>query len=91
MKLVLPLGIALTFSICAYAEEIGNAESEDLLAGHSKHGEVFNEGPRQQAYLMSGTGKIEFDVTTDVPTVQKFVEQGIGQLHGFWFLSLIHI
>ena len=87
MKLVLPLGIALTFSICAYAEEIGNAESEDLLAGHSKHGEVFNEGPRQQAYLMSGTGKIEFEVTTDVPTVQKFVEQGIGQLHGFWFFE----
>ena len=57
------------------------------LAGHSKHGEVFNEGPRQQAYLMPGTGKIKFEVTSDNPLVQKFVEQGVGQLHGFWFFE----
>ena len=63
------------------------SESQALAAGHSKHGEVFNEGPRQQAYLMPGTGKIKFEVTSENPVVQKFVEQGIGQLHGFWFFE----
>lgn len=60
---------------------------EDLTAGHSKHGEAFNDGPRQQAYLMPGTGPIKFDVTSEVAQVQQFVEQGIGQLHGFWYFE----
>jgi peroxiredoxin len=34
---------------------------------------------------MGGTGKIHFPVSSKNPLVQKFVEQGIGQLHGFWF------
>ena len=59
----------------------------EVLAGHSQHGEVFNEGPRQAASLIPGTGKIKFEVTSDVPLVQKFVEQGIGQLHGFWYFE----
>lgn len=33
-------------------------------AGHSYHGEVFNEGPRQKAYLMEGTGNVTFPATT---------------------------
>ncbi len=58
-----------------------------VLAGHSQHGEAFNEGPRQAAYLMNGTGKVHFPVTSQQPDVQKFVEQGIGQLHGFWYFE----
>ena len=58
-----------------------------LPAGHSQHGEAFNEGPRQKAYLMGGTGKISFPVTSKNPLVQKFVEQGIGQVHGFWYFE----
>src|SRR5262245_24505028 len=34
------------------------------LPGHSYHGEVFDEGPRQKAYLMEGMPKIHFPVTT---------------------------
>ena len=60
---------------------------DDVLAGHSFHGEAFNEGPRQQAYLMEGTGNVHFEITTEVPDVQKFFNQGIGQLHGFWDLE----
>jgi len=71
------------FSLRTFAEE----PAEATLAGHSKHGEVFNEGPRQQAYLMPGMGEIKFEVSSDVPTVQEFVEQGVGQLHGFWFFE----
>lgn len=59
----------------------------EVLEGHSYHGEAFNEGPRQSAYLMGGTGKVHFPVTTTHPDVQQFIEQGIGQLHGFWDLE----
>ena len=67
--------------------EESSAEIDDILAGHSKHGEVFNEGPRQKAYRMPGTGKINFEVTSDVEAVKPFIEQGIGQLHGFWYFE----
>jgi peroxiredoxin len=56
-----------------------------VLPGHSSHGEVFNEGPRQAAYLMGGTGKVSIAVTTQAPTAQEFFNQGVGQLHGFWY------
>lgn len=62
-------------------------ETDDLaeiLAGHSYHGEVFNEGPRQKAYLMGGTGHVDFPVTTNNEEAQKFIDQGLGQLYGFW-------
>jgi peroxiredoxin len=55
------------------------------LPGQSHHGEVFNEGPRQRAYLMAGMPKINFPVTTKVPEAQAFINQGVGQIHGFWY------
>lgn len=55
------------------------------LPGHSHHGEVFDEGPRQKAYLMTGMPKIHFPVTTKSTEAQAFFEQGVGQLHGFWY------
>jgi peroxiredoxin len=61
----------------------GNAG--ELTAGHSMHGEAFNEGPRQAAYLMGNTGRVKFAVTTKNPLAQRFFEQGVGQLHGFWY------
>ncbi|MDA1015085.1 MAG: redoxin domain-containing protein [Planctomycetota bacterium] len=60
---------------------------EELLAGHSSHGEAFNEGARQQAYLMNSTGKIDFPVTTKKPLARKFIEQGVGQIFGFWYFE----
>jgi tetratricopeptide (TPR) repeat protein len=56
-------------------------------AGHSWHGETFNEGPRQRAYLMGNTGSVSFPVTTASPEAQKFINQGVGQLHGFWYFE----
>lgn len=53
--------------------------------GHSWHGESFNEGPRQAARLMGGTGDVSFPATSTHPEVQAFINQGVGQLHGFWF------
>lgn len=65
----------------------GKKEADEVLAGHSYHGEVFNEGPRRKAYLMGGTGAVHFDVTVKSPEAQKFLDQGLGQLHGFWYLE----
>lgn len=55
--------------------------------GHSLHGEAFDEGPRQQAYLMDGMPKLVFPVTTTNALAQKFFVQGLGQLHGFWYFE----
>jgi peroxiredoxin/tetratricopeptide (TPR) repeat protein len=55
--------------------------------GHSMHGEAFNEGPRQAARLVAGTGEVHFPITTKAPDAQKFFDQGIGQLHGFWYFE----
>lgn len=63
------------------------ADQDELHPGHSLHGESFNTGPRQQAYLMGGTGAVHFPISSEVPQVQEFFNQGIGQLHGFWFLE----
>lgn len=57
------------------------------MPGHSSNGEAFNEGPRQAAVLMEGTGNINFPVTTSHPEAQKFFTQGVGQLHGFWYFE----
>ena len=62
----------------------GADDKSKLPAGHLSHGEAFNEGPRQRAYLMGGTGKINFTVTTKNKEAQAFINQGVGQLHGFW-------
>ena len=71
----------------ASAEGDGSDDSGPLPEGHSGHGEVFNEGPRQAAWLMEGVGRVQFDVTTESREAAAFVVQGIGQLHGFWYFE----
>ena len=63
------------------------AESTDPLAGHSYHGEAFNEGPRQAAILMPNLGSISFPSSAKETDTQLLIEQGILQLHGFWYLE----
>ena len=55
--------------------------------GHSMHGETFDEGPRYAASLLGTTGRVTFPVTTKIPLVQQFFNQGFGQLHGFWYFE----
>ncbi|MHA3775007.1 redoxin domain-containing protein [Verrucomicrobiota bacterium sgz303538] len=57
------------------------------LFGHSAHGEAFNEGPRLRGVLMPGTGNVHFAVTTKNEEAQQFFDQGVGQLHGFWYFE----
>ena len=69
----------------AAATDGAQKEKAELQAGHSMHGETFNEGPRQAAYLMEGMSNIEFDVSTSNGDAKKFFRQGVAQLHGFWY------
>ena len=57
-------------------------------AGHSVHGEAFNDGPRHAAYLMPGMGKVHFPVTSKKPEAQAFIDQGIAQLHSFYYFEV---
>ncbi len=70
-----------------WAETPPGEEAPSALPGHSLHHETFNEGPRQHAYLMGGTGDIDFPVTTKRDDAQAFFNQGVGQLHGFWYFE----
>ena len=56
MKILTTLSLlsALAFSLAAQ-----DIDETGPLAGHSSHGEAFNEGPRQAAYLIDGTGKVD--------------------------------
>jgi peroxiredoxin len=65
---------------------IGSSRAE-TPPGHSMNGEAFDEGPRQAAVLMPGTGDVHFPITTKSELAQKFFDQGVGQLHGFWYFE----
>ena len=64
-----------------------SAATNQPAPGHSIHGEVFDEGPRQAAVLMGQTGDVHFPVSSKVPEVEQFINQGVGQLHGFWYFE----
>jgi peroxiredoxin len=79
-----PKTVGAFFGAAAKAK---SKEPKEPQPGHSSHGEVFDDGPRQAAYLMGGTGKVHLPVTTTVPGVQELFDQGVGQLHGFWYFE----
>lgn len=83
------IGRTPPFSIqFALAAEQAPARGDSNVAhGHSYHGETFNEGPRQRAYLMGNTGAVRFPASTANPEAQQFINQGVGQLHGFWYFE----
>jgi peroxiredoxin len=53
--------------------------------GHSKHGEAFDEGPRQRPWKMEGIGTTHFPITTSIPEVQEWFDQGHTLLHSYWY------
>ena len=79
------MGIWGSAQATLYAQTETVAAPAAVLPGHSAHGESFNEGPRQRAYLMGQTGNVSFPATSTVPQVQEFINQGVGQLYGFWY------
>jgi peroxiredoxin len=86
--LVVVLAMLAGFVVLAATSQVqAQADHPDDFYGRSYHGEVFNEGPRQKAYLMGKTGHIRFPISTRSTEAQKFFEQGVGQLHGFWYFE----
>ena len=53
--------------------------------GHSQHGSAFDTGLRQKPWKMAGIGSTHFAITTKVPQVQEWFDQGNTLLHSFWF------
>jgi len=79
----LPVGVvAATFQF-AFADDVSTNKAGGtnvVEAGHSLHGEVFDEGPRQAAKLLPGTGKVKLKISSRKPEAQAFFNQGLGQL-----------
>lgn len=80
MRLLLCLSL-----LCTLARAHEEPDSASALPGHSSHGESFSEGPRRRIPLTPGCGNVTFPVTTSNPEAQQWFNQGIGQLHGFWY------
>ena len=91
-------GLSLAIGVGAVAPAMGQEPTRPTApasatnpavpaAGHSIHGEAFNEGPRHQAKLMPGMGKVNFPVTTSKPEAQAFITQGVAQIHSFYYLE----
>lgn len=66
---------------------LGAAQSvvADDAMGHSKHGSAFDTGLRQKPWRMEGIGKAHFPITTKVPEVQEWFDQGNALLQSFWY------
>src|SRR5439155_26789401 len=53
--------------------------------GRCGHGAAFDSGLRQRPWHMEGIGKAHFPITTKVPEVQEWFDQGNTLLHSFWY------
>lgn len=71
----------------ALAQQPAPSSSAIANLGHSKHGSAFDEGPRQQAKLVSGLGSVHFPITTSNPLAQRFFDQGINYLYSFEYFE----
>lgn len=87
------LWLALGCALCGRAEVAGAGDASGPVhgpwpaPGHSLHGEAYNEGPRRAAVRLEGMPRVHFPVTSGNPAVQAFFDQGVGQLHGFWYFE----
>ena len=74
--------LAVALALFPGAVGIGRADDEP---GHSRHGTAFDSGLRQRPTKMEGIGHTHFPITTRVPEVQEWFDQGNTLLHSFWF------
>ena len=72
-------------SLIAALPVVGQDTEARPAPGHSLHGNNFSEGPRRKGPLLPGMGAVSFPVTTSSPEAQQWFNQGVGQLHGFWY------
>ncbi|MBI5706660.1 MAG: redoxin domain-containing protein [Armatimonadetes bacterium] len=62
---------------------MGQVAGKDF--GHSAHGKAFDTGMRTKPWKMDGIGTAPFRITTKVPEVQEWFNQGNALLHSFWY------
>jgi peroxiredoxin/tetratricopeptide (TPR) repeat protein len=77
-------------ALLAFAAAAATARAQEPAErpGHSRHGAEFDEGPRRAAHLMSGlNGGVHVPVAGLDGPAQMLFDQGICQLHGFWFFE----
>ncbi|MGE3308807.1 MAG: peroxiredoxin family protein [Limisphaerales bacterium] len=90
-RLAFPFVLAGVFPVLNAAENAAPGDDPvhgpEPAPGHSMHGDAFNEGPRSAAVLMRGMPTVHFAVTSTNASVQAFFDQGVGQLHGFWYFE----
>lgn len=60
------------------------ATADDSM-GHSRQGSAFDTGLRQKPWRMNGIGTAHFPITTKVPEVQEWFDQGNALLNSFWY------
>ena len=60
-------------------------ESQPGEWGHSHLGSAYDTGMRTRPWKMEGIGNAPFPITTNVPEVQEWFNQGNALLHSFWF------
>ncbi|MDH3628201.1 MAG: redoxin domain-containing protein [Acidobacteriota bacterium] len=86
MRIVfLVLVIPVLFASSLATEE---AAQDDLSRlGHSQHGEAFDEGPRSKPWKMEGIGVSHFPISSRVPEVQMWFDQGNTLLHNYWYFE----
>lgn len=80
--------IVLCLSVAAQTSSSDKLNpAETWKQGHSRHGEAFDIGPREKPWVMENIGKVNFPITTKVPEVQQWFNQGIALQHSFWFFE----
>jgi len=83
---VFALVLLLVFARGSSAQTLAPVNpAEAYKLGHSAHGESFDSGPREKPWEMSGIGQAHFPITTAIPEVQKWFDQGNALLHSFWY------
>ena len=92
--IIAAVGVFFSFSRWAHGDEpvkptasASEANPAVPAPGHSVHGDAFNDGPRHSAHIIPGMGKVHFPVTTGKPEAQTFVDQGVAQLHSFYYFE----
>ncbi len=72
--------VQFSFSVFSFG-----VETQVIEPGHSHQGHSFDEGPRQESELIGSTGRVSIPIRTTWVQGQEYFDQGLGQLHGFWY------
>lgn len=74
-------------AILAVALAVSTASGQEAGKGfgHSAHGQAFDTGMRTKPWKMEGIGSAPFQITTKVPEVKDWFNQGNALLHSFWY------